>query len=87
MLAVETVNSMIKRLMGEVVNARSYWRRSRLLLLKTLTHNISLLARWIGFLLSRLIPFSDSRQLRRIPARPPISSFGHGSLCTSLNCS
>jgi len=55
---VETVNSMIKRLTGEVVNARSYWRRSRLLLLKTLTHNISLLARWIGFLLSRTFYFS-----------------------------
>jgi hypothetical protein len=50
---VETVNSMIKRLSGEVVNARTYWRRCRLLLLKTLTHNISILRRQIGFLLSR----------------------------------
>ncbi len=40
---IETVNSMIKRLTGEVVNARTYWRRCRLLLLKTLTHNISIL--------------------------------------------
>ncbi len=49
---IETVNSMIKRLTGEVVNARTYWRRCRLLLLKTLTHNISILRRLIGFLLS-----------------------------------
>lgn len=49
---VETVNSMIKRLTGEVVNARTYWRRCRLLLLKTLTHNISILRRRLGFLLS-----------------------------------
>jgi Transposase DDE domain len=48
----ETVNSMIKRLSGEVVNARTYWRRCRLLLLKTLTHNISILKRHVGFLLS-----------------------------------
>ncbi len=50
---VETVNSMLKRLSGEVVNARTYWRRCRLLLLKTLTHNIRILRRLIGFLLSR----------------------------------
>jgi hypothetical protein len=49
---VETVNSMIKRLSGEVVNARTYWRRCRLLLLKALTHNISILRRYLGFLLS-----------------------------------
>ena len=55
---VETVNSMIKRLSGEVVNARTYWRRCRLLLLKTLTHNISILRRQIGFLLSRSELFS-----------------------------
>lgn len=50
---VETVNSMLKRLSGEVVNARTYWRRCRLLLLKTLTHNIRILKQLIGFLLSR----------------------------------
>jgi hypothetical protein len=36
---IEIVNSMIKRLTGEVVNARTYWRRCQLLL-KTPTHNI-----------------------------------------------
>ena len=50
---VETVYSMIKRLSGEVVNARTYWRRCRLLLLKVLTHNITILKRQIGFLLSK----------------------------------
>lgn len=40
---IETVNSMIKRLSGEVVHARTYWRRGRLLLLKALTHNLSIL--------------------------------------------
>lgn len=54
---VETVNSMIKRLSGEVVNARTYWRRCRLLLLKALTHNISILKQRIGFLLSKSNPF------------------------------
>ena len=55
---VETVYSMIKRLSGEVVNARTYWRRCRLLLLKVLTHNITILKRQIGFLLSMSQPFS-----------------------------
>ena len=54
---VETFYSMIKRLSGEVVNARTYWRRCRLLLLKTLTHNISILKRYVGFLLSSSDPF------------------------------
>lgn len=54
---VETVNSMIQRLSGEVVNARHYWRRCRLLLLKTLTHNIRILRQHLGFLLSTPDPF------------------------------
>ena len=57
---VETVNSMIKRLSGEVVNARTYWRRCRLLLLKVLTHNITILRQRIGFLLSTSDPFCVS---------------------------
>jgi DDE family transposase len=57
---VETVNSMLKRLSGEVVNARTYWRRCRLLRLKTLTHNIRILKQLIGFLLSRTVPFSET---------------------------
>jgi hypothetical protein len=71
---VETVNSMLKRLSGEVANARSYWRRCRLLLLKTLSHNISILKLSIGFLLSRWEPFSGNLwtavlRMRKLPAR------------------
>lgn len=62
---VETVNSMIKRLSGEVVNARTYWRRCRLLLLKTLTHNVSILRQQLGFLLSRIHRFLVSSRDRR----------------------
>ena len=54
---IETVYSMIKRSSGEVVNGRTYWRRCRLLLLKALTHNISILRQQIGFLLSSSDPF------------------------------
>lgn len=54
---VETVNSMIKRLSGEVVNARTFGRRRKLLLLKTLTHNIRILKRWVAFLLSTHDPY------------------------------
>jgi hypothetical protein len=39
----ETIFSMIKRLLGEVCNARSYWRRCRALMLKVLTHNAMIL--------------------------------------------
>jgi hypothetical protein len=56
---VETIYSMIKRLTGEVVAARHYWRRCRLLLLKTLTHNISILRQQLGFLQSRSGVFCD----------------------------
>ncbi len=59
---VETVYSMMKRLSGEVVNARSYWRRCRLLLLKTITHNITILAKWIAFLLSTPDHIADAEQ-------------------------
>jgi Transposase DDE domain len=60
----ETAISMIKRLSGEVVNARTYWRRCRILLLKVLTHNISILAQRIRFLLSRCHPFRLPRPKR-----------------------
>jgi hypothetical protein len=40
---VETVFSMIKRQSGEVVDAKTQRRRQRMLLLKTLTHNIAIL--------------------------------------------
>ncbi len=40
---VETVISMIKRCSGDVVDARHYWERSRLLLLRTPTNNLAIL--------------------------------------------
>jgi hypothetical protein len=64
---VETVYSMIKRLSGEVVDARSYWRRCRLLLLRTLTHNISILRRSSAFLLSSTNPYGSRRAPRSHP--------------------
>lgn len=75
---IETVNSMIKRLTGEVVNARSYWRRCRLLLLKALTHNISILKRYQGFLLStpdlfRPTPTSSPQASPPDKTHPPLA--------------
>ena len=39
----ETVNSMIKRLLGSSLRARSYWSQSREINLRVLTHNIMIL--------------------------------------------
>ena len=41
---VETVNSMLKRLLGSALRARSYWSRCRELLLRVLTLNIMIVA-------------------------------------------
>ena len=40
----ETVISMLKRLLGSALRARTYWSRYREMLLRTLTHNIMLIA-------------------------------------------
>jgi hypothetical protein len=40
----ETVISMIKRLLGSALRARSYWSRFREMLLRAITHNIMILA-------------------------------------------
>jgi Transposase DDE domain len=42
---VETVNSMLKRLMGSALRARSYWSQCREILLRTITLNIMILRR------------------------------------------
>ena len=39
----ETVNSMLKRLLGSALRARSYWSQSREINLRVLTHNIMIL--------------------------------------------
>jgi hypothetical protein len=40
---VETVFSMIKRCLGSVVHARSYWTQNREMLLMVLTHNLAII--------------------------------------------
>jgi hypothetical protein len=40
---VETVNSMIKRMLGSALRARTYWSQSREITLRVLTHNIMIL--------------------------------------------
>lgn len=42
---VETVFSMIKRRLGETLNARSYHRQNRAILLKVITHNLMIVLR------------------------------------------
>jgi hypothetical protein len=37
---VETVNSMVKRVLGSAMRARSYWSQCRELMLRFLTHNV-----------------------------------------------
>ncbi len=44
---VETVNSMIKRLIDSALRARRYWSQCREIMLRALTHNIMIL--WIRF--------------------------------------
>ena len=44
---VETVFSMIKRRLGSTLGARSYWRQTRALMLKAITHNVLVLLRTI----------------------------------------
>jgi hypothetical protein len=40
----ETVNSMIKRNLGSACRARTPWGRKRDMLLRTVTHNVMILA-------------------------------------------
>jgi hypothetical protein len=42
---VETVNSMLKRLLGSALRARSYWSQCREILLRTITLNVMILRR------------------------------------------
>jgi hypothetical protein len=50
---VETANSMVKRRISTLVNARNYWTQCRELLLIALTYNFMLLYAAVGFLRSR----------------------------------
>lgn len=40
---VETVNSMVKRVLGSALRARSYWSQCRELMMRFLTHNVMIL--------------------------------------------
>jgi hypothetical protein len=40
---VETVNSMVKRVLGSALRARSYWSQCREMMMRFLTHNIMIL--------------------------------------------
>jgi hypothetical protein len=46
---VETVNSMLKRLLGSALRARTYWSQCREILLRAITLNIMILRRTWGF--------------------------------------
>ena len=46
---IETVNSMLKRLLGSALRARSYWSQCREILLRTITLNVMILRRLQGF--------------------------------------
>ena len=46
---IETVNSMLKRLLGSALRARSYWSQCREILLRTITLNVMILRRAKGF--------------------------------------
>ncbi|MCH8053116.1 MAG: transposase [Planctomycetes bacterium] len=44
----ETVNSMIKRLVGSALRARTYWRQCREITLRAITLNVMILWHQIG---------------------------------------
>ena len=46
---VETVNSMIKRVLDSALRARKYWSQSREIDLRVLTHNIMILRWWVFY--------------------------------------
>ena len=54
---VETVNSMIKRLLGSALRARNYWTQCREMTLRAIAINVMILQRRIkGFLQSKPVP-------------------------------
>ena len=62
----ETVNSMLKRLLGAALRARSYWSQCREILLRAITLNIMILRRGEGFYradLSRITPIHPTYPL------------------------
>ena len=69
---VETVNSMIKRLLDAALRARTYWSQSREIVLRVLTLNLMILRRlWVFYraVLTRFFPQYGIR-LRILNRRP-----------------
>ena len=60
---VETVNSMLKRLLGSALRARTYWSQCREILLRTITLNVMILRRRQGFYKAGLSPLCTKRPL------------------------
>ena len=58
---VETVNSMLKRLLGSAMRARKYWSQCREILLRAITHNIMILRRRQVFYRASATYFSPPR--------------------------
>jgi hypothetical protein len=64
----ETVNSMLKRLMGSALRARSYWSQCRETVLRAITLNVMILRRWQVFYRAHSTPYSClSRFCENIP--------------------
>jgi Transposase DDE domain len=57
---IETVHSMLKRLMGSALRARRYWSQCREILLRAITLNVMILRRRQGFYRADLSPFCRS---------------------------
>jgi len=57
----ETVNSMLKRLQGSALRARTYWSQTRELHLRIITHNLMILRRKWVFYRAFLTPFPSPR--------------------------
>ncbi|MBX3411132.1 MAG: IS5 family transposase [Pirellulales bacterium] len=59
----ETVNSMLKRLLGSALRARRYWSQCREILLRAITLNIMILRRRQGFYRASIAKYSHLRPL------------------------
>jgi Transposase DDE domain len=70
----ETVNSMLKRLLGSALRARTYWSQSRETVLRALTLNIMILRRREVFDRASLTPFMPKSRMSPFLPSPPASS-------------
>ena len=83
----ETTNSMLKRLLGSALRARTYWSQCRETVLRGLTLNIMILRRFRVFDRARTVPFSSTSLilLSTIRSRDaPISSKSIKRSCSEV---